>query len=157
DNRAMFQSVLVKEGQSARGQGRFSLVSLDLSQPDAAGSVPLRYGLTDGAGELNINALYALDTSGKTLHDAFMKLPNMTDEIAWSIVDWIDPDEEPNPGGAESQYYATRKPAYQCKNAPLDTIEELLLVKGVTASLLFGNDKNRNGKLDPGEDDGQGF
>src|SRR5262245_40782963 len=157
DNPSSFQSVLVKEGESARGQGRFSLVAMDLSQATTAGSAPLRFGVTDEAGKLNINALMALDSSGKVLHDALMKLPNMTDEVAWSIVDWVDSDDEPNPGGAENQYYTMRTPAYQCKSAPLDSIEELLLVKGVTASLLFGNDKNRNGKLDPGEDDGLGF
>jgi len=154
---ASLQSVLVKEGESARGQGRFSLVALDLSQAATSGSAQLRFGVTDEAGKLNINALMSLDSSGKVLHDALMKLPNMTDEIAWSIVDWVDPDDEPNPGGAENQYYTMRTPAYRCKSAPLDTIEELLLVKGVTPSLLFGNDKNRNGKLDPGEDDGLGF
>ena len=115
DNASTFQSVLVKEGQSARAQGRFSLVALDLSQPASSGLVPMRYGLTDEAGKLNVNALLALDTSGKVLHDALLKLPNMTDEIAWSIVDWIDPDDEPNPGGAENQFYTMRTPAYRCK------------------------------------------
>ena len=157
DNPAAFQGVLVREGQSARSQGRFALVALDYSDATAGGAAQLRYGLTDEGGKLNINALFALDSSGKVLHDALMKLPNMTDDVAWSIVDWIDPDEEPNPGGAESEYYGTRQPPYQCKNAPLDTLEELLLVKGVTPALLFGNDKNRNGRLDPGEDDGLGF
>jgi type II secretory pathway component PulK len=152
-----FQSVLVKEGQSARSNGRFSLVALDYSDAIANGSATPRYGVTDEGGKININALFALDSSGKVLHDALMKLPNMTDDIAWSIVDWIDPDEETNPGGAESEYYGTRNPPYQCKNAPLDTLEELLLVKGVTPALLYGTDKNRNGKLDPGEDDGNGF
>src|SRR5262249_17134975 len=33
----------------------------------------------------------------------------------------------------------------------LDTLEELLYVRGVTADLLFGNDANRNGILDPEE------
>jgi type II secretory pathway component PulK len=157
DNPGSFQSVAVSEGQSARSQGRFSLVTLDYSEPPTAGSLPLRYGVTDETGKLNLNALYALDTSGRVLHDALMKLENMTDEIAWSIVDWIDPDDEPNAGGAETQYYGTRTPPYQCKSAPLDSIEELLLVKGVTPSLLFGTDRNRNGRLDPGEDDGTGY
>src|SRR5262249_47632191 len=148
DNAAKFQAVLVKEGPSSRGQGRFSLVALDLSQDSSGGSVPPPFGLTDEAGKWNINALMALDSSGKVLHDALMKLPDMTDDIAWSIVDWVDPDEEPNPGGAESEYYAGLSTPYQCKNAPLDTIEELLLVKGVTPSLLYGTDRNRNGKLD---------
>lgn len=158
DNPSAFQSVLVREGQSARSNGRFSLVSPDYAQADATGTVPLRYGVIDEGGKLNLNALLALDSSGRVLHDALMKLPNMTDDIAWSIVDWIDSNEEPNPGGAESEYYGVRQPnPYQSKNAPLDTVEELLLVRGVTPSLLFGNDKNRNGRLDPGEDDGMGF
>jgi type II secretory pathway component PulK len=156
DNSGSFQGVSVNEGQSARSQARFSLVSLDFGDT-SGGSATARYGLTDESGKLNVNALFALDSSGKVLHDALMKLPNMTDDIAWSIVDWIDPDEEPNAGGAESEYYTTLSPAYQCKNAPLDTIEELLLVKGVTPALLFGTDRNRNGQLDPGEDDGNGF
>ena len=114
-------------------------------------------GLTDEAGKLNINALIALDSSGRVLHDALMKLPNMTDEIAWSIVDWIDPDEEPNAGrGREPVLRRPRRRRTSRKNGPLDTVEELLLVKGVTPALLFGNDRNRNGKLDPGEDDGLG-
>jgi type II secretory pathway component PulK len=158
NNPSAFQGVLVREGGSARTTGRFSLVSLNYGAEGAIASAPPRFGLTDESGKLNINALFALDSSGKVLHDALMKLPNMTDEIAWSIVDWIDPDDEPNAGGAEAEYYGTLQPhAYHPKNAPLDTLEELLLVKGVTPSLLFGNDKNRNGKLDPGEDDGMGF
>jgi type II secretory pathway component PulK len=153
----VFQSVLVKEGQSARSNGRFSLISLDYTDALTNGGAQPMYGVTDEGGKININALFALDSSGKVLHDALMKLPNMTDDIAWSIVDWIDPDEEPNPGGAESEYYGTLNPPYQCKNAPLDTLDELLLVKGVTPALLYGTDTNRNGKLDPGEDDGTGF
>ena len=45
---------------------------------------------------------------------------------------------------------------YHCKNGPLESIEELLLVQGVTPQLLFGNDRNRNGVIDPDEDDGSG-
>src|SRR4029079_17573539 len=42
------------------------------------------------------------------------------------------------------------------KGGPYDTIDEMLLVKGWTPKLLYGNDKNRNGRLDPDEDDGSG-
>src|SRR5205085_6542254 len=125
--------------------------------PTSAGSVPLKYGMTDESGKINVNALLALDSTGKVLHDALMKLPNMTDDIAWSIVDWIDSNDEQSPGGAEDEYYMQQNPPYHCKNGPLDSVEELLLVKGVTPALLFGTDRNRNGKLDPGEDDGTGF
>jgi hypothetical protein len=44
-------------------------------------------------------------------------------------------------------------PPYRCKNGPLDSLEELLLVRGVTPQLLFGNDLNRNGTLDGDEQD----
>jgi hypothetical protein len=40
------------------------------------------------------------------------------------------------------------------KNAPLQSIDELLSVDGVTADLLYGEDTNRNGILDENEDDG---
>src|SRR3954447_23320368 len=61
DNPSAFQGVIVREGSSPRTQGRFSLVSLNYGADAGAGSVPIRYGLTDEAGKLNINALFALD------------------------------------------------------------------------------------------------
>ncbi len=80
----------------------------------------------------------------------------MTEEIVNCILDWIDPDDTPRSSGAENDYYSTLNPPYRCKNGPLSTPEELLLVKGVTPPLFLGNDRNRNGILDPGEDDGTG-
>lgn len=157
DNAGFFSGVAVGENENPRRQGRFSLISFDLNSASATGELSAKYGVTDEASKLNINSLYALDTSGKVLHDALMKLPDMTDDIAYSMVDFIDKDDEPNPGGAESIYYASLQSPYKCKNNYLDTIEELLFVKGVTPALLFGSDRNRNGRMDPGEDDGNGF
>src|SRR5438876_360021 len=57
---------------------------------------------------------------------------------------------------AQSDYYSALSPSYLAKNGPLDTLEELLLVRGVTAQLLLGNDRNRNGQFDPDENDGSG-
>ena len=85
-----------------------------------------------------------------------MALPNMTDDVANSILDWLDPDDTPRSDGAEDDYYSSLPNPYHCKNGPLDSLEELLLVKGVTPHMLYGNDRNRNGVLDPDEDDGGG-
>jgi type II secretory pathway component PulK len=85
-----------------------------------------------------------------------MQLPNMTDAIANSIIFWIDPKATQRSSGATDEYYMSQTPPYHAKNAPLDNTEELLFVQGVTPQLLFGNDKNRNGILDPDEDDGAG-
>ena len=80
-------------------------------------------------------------------------LPGMTDELAACIVDWRDADPEPGPNGAEDEYYLMLKDPYRCKNAPLETLEELLLVKGSTRQILYGEDANRNGVLDANEND----
>ena len=55
-----------------------------------------------------------------------------------SIGDWIDPDDLPRTAGAESDYYQSLSPAYLAKNAPLDDLSELLLVKGVTPEMYWG-------------------
>jgi general secretion pathway protein K len=49
-----------------------------------------------------------------------------------SLIDWIDPDDELQPEGAEDYYYGSLDPPYECKNGPLDTLSELLMIKGIT-------------------------
>ena len=49
-----------------------------------------------------------------------------------AIMDWIDPDDDPLPDGAEDSYYGSLDPPYECKDAPLDTLSELRMIKGIT-------------------------
>lgn len=81
-------------------------------------------------------------------------LPGMTAELAAAIIDWRDSDNEVSPDGAESQSYLLRDPPYLCKDAPFESLEELHLVIGADWSVLYGEDYNRNGVLEPCEDDG---
>jgi len=60
------------------------------------------------------------------------------DEIIDSIKDWIDADDEVTGSGAENSYYASLDEPYEAKNAPIDCIEELLMVRGVTKELFYG-------------------
>lgn len=60
------------------------------------------------------------------------------DIVVDSILDWIDPDEFTHLNGAENDYYQSLKEPYNCKNGNLDSIEELLLVRGVTPDLFYG-------------------
>jgi len=64
--------------------------------------------------------------------------PDHASEIAASLLDWRDPDDESRPNGAESDYYLDQPKPYTAKNAKLDSLEELLLVKGVTHDLYHG-------------------
>ncbi len=158
DNSSQFANVTLGSADDPRGGGRFSLIAVgDTWTGSGESRYQVRYGLIDESGKLNINALMALDPTGQVLHDALMKLPNMTEDIADAIVDWVDPDDTPRENGAESSYYQGLNPPYSAKNGPLNSLDELLLVRGVTPQLLYGNDRNRNGKRDPGEDDGNDF
>jgi general secretion pathway protein K len=77
-----------------------------------------------GDGKLDPNILNAVSI--------LFQRADVDEGILNAIIDWIDPDDDPLPGGGESSYYGSLDPPYECKNAPLDTISELLMIKGVT-------------------------
>ena len=97
-----------------------------------------------------LDAASDVDTSGQAM---LMGLPGMTIDVADAILDWLDEDDETRENGAEFDYYAALDPPYAPKNGPLETIEEMLLIRGVTPDLLFGRDINRNGIIDVHEVD----
>lgn len=58
-----------------------------------------------------------------------------------SFLDWLDADDVPRFDGAETDdYYAQLDPPYRAKNGPLDTVEELLLIRGFTPAILWGGE-----------------
>lgn len=61
--------------------------------------------------------------------------------IVDAIIDWIDADDQESDYGAESSYYRSREKPYACRNKPVQYIEELLLIRGITPELLFGSAK----------------
>jgi hypothetical protein len=87
-------------------------------------------------------------TIGQSL---LMTLPGMSIDVADAILDWLDDDDEPRPFGAEVDHYSALPTPYAPKNGPIESVEELLLVRGVTPDLLFGVDANRNGVIDAAE------
>jgi hypothetical protein len=109
----------------------------------------LSFGLIAEAGKLNVNDVYH-DFSG-----TFAALPGMTVAVEAAIIDWRDSDDKPDEnGGAErsDSAYAGAAVPYAPRNAFLQTVEELRLVRGVTEQNYFGEDVNGNGVLDAGED-----
>lgn len=89
-----------------------------------------RFGLTDEAGKLNVNAL----------GDASIeKLPRFTPALAAALRDFTDEDSTPLPEGAEQDYYSGLTRPYTIRNGPLASLDELLLVRGFTPALLHGS------------------
>jgi len=58
--------------------------------------------------------------------------------IVDSILDWRDKDNLHRLQGAENDYYQSLPEPYSCKNGPFDTVEELLLVRGITPEIFYG-------------------
>ena len=103
------------------------------------------FSLADESAKLDLNTATA----------AMLELlPRMTAELAAAIVDWRDTDSEVTSGGAEDEVYLRLTPAYRCKNAAFESVEELRLVYGMTMEILYGEDTNLNGVLEPNENDG---
>ena len=151
-NPDLFLGMTVAESENARARGRFTVIA-PVEQDSSATMV--RYGLMDESAKLNLNLLDKLNLDDEQSRTLLMGLPYMTEEIADAIRDWVDTDDTSRDYGVETEYYESLSPPYTAKNGPLETIDELLLVRGVTPELLYGEDANRNGLLDPNEDDGE--
>jgi len=64
------------------------------------------------------------------------KVGNLID----AIKDWIDPDDDATRFGAENGYYQSLENPYSCKNGPMESLGQMLLIKGVTQELFYGNE-----------------
>ncbi|UCG48641.1 MAG: general secretion pathway protein GspK [Phycisphaerales bacterium] len=99
----------------------------------------------DEASKLNVNTV---------TREQLLGLWDMAEETADAIIDWRDSNDELSGSGVEGGYYENMPYAYMIRNGPFRTIRELLMVRGVTEELLYGEDTNLNGELDYNERDG---
>lgn len=145
-NSAVFASVSISPDASAVDDTRFSILSPH-DETDASSDV--RFGLQNESARLNLSVLldWEQDQPGAA-SQALMQLPGMTEAIADAILDWIDGDDTPRPAGAEADYYVGRGLPYEPRNDVPAVLEELLLVRDVSRSSLFGTDTNANFRQD---------
>lgn len=122
------------------GEGR--RITYKVFHQDINGEAP---GPADAHAKININRMTQED---------MMLLPDMTEEIAAAILDWIDADDDVREGGAELESYGALLSSYKPRNAPVRDLRELELIRGVLPEFVRGEDWNLNGVLDPNEDDG---
>lgn len=112
------------------------------------GSGSFKYTITDEDGKLNINT-----ESPERLKYIFIAAGidvTEVDTIADSIIDWRDTDDLHMLNGAEEDYYSSLDKPYSCKDGPMDSLEELLLVKGMKKEYLYGS-KNTEEAPDGGK------
>ncbi|MEA3486825.1 MAG: type II secretion system protein GspK [Thermodesulfobacteriota bacterium] len=109
-----------------------------------------RLHIEDESGRIPINKLVDGPTYNDTIKDLLIRFLNLPEfdldeqqirDIVDAVKDWIDEDDETTGFGAEDMYYKGLEDPYACKNAPLDCIEELLMVKGIAENLYYGTDE----------------
>ena len=101
-----------------------------------------KFSIMDESGKISINTMN--DVSGLILNNLLVNSgveKETADAIVDSILDWKDADDLTRLHGAESDYYMSLPDPYKAKNANFDNLEELLLVKGVTPEMLYGNEE----------------
>jgi len=138
DNPDVFKNRLVLDD----GANRWYFTVYAMSELDTD---YVRYGLTDESGKININI---------ATQEVLAALPGMTPELVDALLDYRDQDSDTRDSGAEQDYYDQLPTPYKIRNGPFTTLEELLLVKDFNATIVFGEDANMNGLLEPNEDDG---
>ncbi len=95
--------------------------------------------LSDESGKISLNGL--TDASGVILKNLLINQGTSAEQagtIVDSILDWKDGDDLHHLNGAESDYYLSLAKPYRARNADFETIEELILVKGITSEILYG-------------------
>jgi general secretion pathway protein K len=100
-----------------------------------AGGV-FKVDIQDESGKINVNMV------SEPQLQALIKASGIQDPdaaiIADSILDWRDTDDLNRLNGAENDYYQSLNPPYKAKNGRIDSIEELLLVRGMTRDYFYG-------------------
>jgi type II secretory pathway component PulK len=139
-----------KGGSSSIMQGASSNSNVDsyqdlwaLNFPD----IPIEYGdlklrINDENSKINVSVL-ATEVVDRTpyysITQRFFLNMGLPMDLADCILDWVDLDDARSPYGAESSdYYMSLPQPYRAKNRELDSIQELLLVKGFTPEIFYG-------------------
>ncbi len=93
----------------------------------------------DESGKIGLNAIKEEDVLLLLMKNlGYSELEAAT--VAHSILDWKDEDTLHRINGAEDQYYESLPRPYVAKNGYFESLEELLLVKGVTRQMFYGSE-----------------
>lgn len=104
--------------------------------------------VTDESGKFDLNTLAMTDEQFRRI-DQFKRLFKVLEidipeqdlkDLAYAVRDWTDTDSDDGGNGAEEKYYQTLEQPYHCKNGPMDSPEEILLVKGMKAEYYYGTE-----------------
>jgi general secretion pathway protein K len=105
------------------------------------GNGTITYTIQDENGKISINST-SKTILNKLLTYSGVKEKLNQDIISDSILDWIDSNKNHRINGAEDDYYRTQHPPYYAKNGKIETLSELLKVRGVTEEIFYGSQED---------------
>ncbi|MFO7553086.1 MAG: type II secretion system protein GspK [Haliea sp.] len=126
-NLALLELHRPEPAQRPRGDGSFHALEVDGDS--------VRYSVQDEAARVDLNAASAELLIG--LLAALEVAPESRSVMVDTILDWRDSDSLRRLHGAEHADYLAAGYDYGAKNAPFDSVEELLMLPGMTPE-LFG-------------------
>ena len=105
------------------------------------------FQIMDECGKININSLLTkkgkIDDKKKAMLERLFEVLEIDKELVDAVCDWLDKDDELRDFGAEDSHYPELENPYPCKDGPLDTIDELFLLKGFDDEVFYGKEKER--------------
>lgn len=114
------------------------------------------YGMMDEASRIDINKIIenGAPELKRTQHlvNLLKNVCKLEDDDAKdrvnNLIDWMDSDDAriAQPDQAENEIYGETAEAKYCKNRKLDSIDELLLVKGFDSMILYGGKEGEDKK-----------
>jgi general secretion pathway protein K len=157
-------ALLVKD----RSESDFDSLQEDWANPEKIDEIlqeisfekgKLTVTIADELSKIQVNALVSypegreFNSSQVLLWDRYLRyigsdeqLQEDSDPVAIvnSVKDWLDRgDDDATTGlsGAESNYYKDLDPPYASRNGPIPNLSELLLIKGITPELYYGQEE----------------
>lgn len=105
------------------------------------GEGTIQVSVEDEERRINVNKLVlpngnAPDDQRLAVFRRLLEILEIDPSLADAVVDWLDNDDTPRVGGAESGYYLSLPHPYKAKNDLFDSVEELRLVRGITPAIL---------------------
>ena len=138
---------IVPEGKEEMNNFRKALEigsEVSVKQELGAGSIEIR--MKPETAKWDVNKIDD-ERWDKILYESGVSMEK-SDELIDCFRDYTDPGDEHRLNGAESDDQFYEQNGYKCKNAPIDSVEELLRIKGFTPAILFGGRSEEEGEED---------
>ena len=125
------------------GQGAVSVLIIDLDGRFPVNSLVemVAEGDNPPTGDSGMTPQQARDILLRLLQSGLFEVEDEVEArgIVESLTDWIDANDDELDYGAEASYYNSLEKPVVPRNGPVDFLNELLQVKGISRDLLYGN------------------